>query len=183
MLPKFDNWTHKDFKTYKRKRRLGIITLIFLTAFTITACYVVFTAPHLTEHKPVTKSSNFAITMLQHSQNQTGNYLTYRPISPDSKSGNIYRIIITKSDRKSEKKIATVKPDYEKKVYEVKSLNTYGEMYLQIAQYLNRKTDGDWLYHMVVDIKTNHINVKYRGSHHSYYIKSDIKSEKMVVSR
>lgn len=183
LMPNFENWTDKDFKQYKRKNRLSTTTLIFLTALTITSCYTAFTAPHFTEHKSVTKSNNYAITMLQHSQNQTGNYLTYHPASPDSKSGNIYRIIITKSDQKSEKKIATVKPDYDKKVYKVKSLNTYGEMYLQIAQYLNRKTEGDWLYHMVVDVKTNHINVKYRGSHHSYYIKSDIESEKMVVSK
>lgn len=183
MMPKFENWTDKDFKQYKHKRRLSVTSLIFLTALTITSCYVALTAPHFIDHKPVTSSHNFAITMLQHSQNQTGNYLTYRPISPDSKSGNIYRIIITKSDRKSEKKIATVKPDYEKKVYKVKSLNAYGEMYLQIAQYLNRKTGGDWLYHMIVDVKPNHINVKYRGSHHSYVIKSDIRSERMIVSK
>lgn len=183
MMSKFENWTDKDFKQYKHKQRLGVISLIFLIALTITSCYVAFTAPHLTAHKSVTSSHNFAITMLQHSQNQIGNYLTYRPDSPDSKSGNIYRISITKSDRKSEKKIATIKSDYNKKIYRVKSTNTYGEMYLQIAQYLNRKTEGDWLYHMKVDVKPNHINVKYRGSHHSYFIKSDIKSEKMIVSK
>lgn len=177
-LPNFGNWIDIDFKAYKRKERL-IVTLIILTvALGISLCYLTFNARNLTDYKPVTSSHNFVITMLQHSQNQTDNYLTYRPASPDSKSGNIYRIIITKSDRKSEKKIATVKPDYDKKVYKVRSLNAYGEMYLQIAQYLNRKTEGDWLYHITVSAKPNHINVKYRSSHHSYYIKSDIRSEK-----
>lgn len=183
MLPQFENWIDKNFKAYKHKKRLTVTLMTLMVSLSISICYLTFNARNLTAHKPVTSSHNFAITMLQHSQNQTGNYLTYRPASPDSKSGNIYCIIITKSDQKSEKKIATVKPDYEKKVYKVKSLNNYGEMYLQIAQYLNRKTGGDWLYHMIVDVKPNHINVKYRGSHHSYYIKSDIRSERMIVSK